>query len=227
MPPEGTIDNPPAAGNDAFPVTVTTTYGETTLYEKPERIVALGMSNLDILTSLGVTPVAFADDGYTVNGGSPDFSNAPWVDSKVSADLWDVGLADGEVNAEAIAAYDPDLLIVGTRDAEDGNMYETLFRNRAGYTSVPRHPNGRRTQPRSVSSRENPPKPKSRSQLSRKRTKMRRAACQAFREDVQHRRPGRWRDLDRGAVDAPLRSRTCPRRQSAGGRHPKHVHGEC
>lgn len=124
--PEGTIDNSPAAGNDAFPVTVTTTYGETTLYEKPERIVALGMSNLDILTSLGVTPVAFADDGYTVNGGSPDFSNAPWVDGKVSADLWDVGLADGEVNAEAIAAYDPDLLIVGTRDAEDGNMYETL-----------------------------------------------------------------------------------------------------
>lgn len=118
-------DNP-ASG---YPVTVSTAYGDITLDKKPERIVVLGVSYVDILTSLGETPVAFDDDGYTRNGAAPDISNVPWLDGKVSSDRWDVDLSpDGEdmVSLEAIAAHDPDLVILSKFDLRDESAYESL-----------------------------------------------------------------------------------------------------
>ncbi|MDO5730562.1 hypothetical protein [Corynebacterium sphenisci] len=41
----------------AFPVTIEHAFGETTIEEAPQRVVALGHSDVDPLLALGVTPV--------------------------------------------------------------------------------------------------------------------------------------------------------------------------
>lgn len=55
----------PAA--DAFPVTVTHRFGDTTISAEPKRIVALGQTDCDPLIALGITPIAigsFAESWY-------------------------------------------------------------------------------------------------------------------------------------------------------------------
>ncbi|MGO2683790.1 MAG: ABC transporter substrate-binding protein [Microbacterium sp.] len=114
---------PAAASGDAFPVTVETAYGDITLDEKPERIVALSVDFVDDLTSLGETPVAFSSDGFTARGADPDISLIPWMTDKVSIDLWDIDASSD--NLEAIAAYDPDL-VIAWENSIDENIYKRL-----------------------------------------------------------------------------------------------------
>ena len=45
------------ADEGAFPVTIEHAYGETTVEQEPERVVALGWSDPDVVLSLGVVPV--------------------------------------------------------------------------------------------------------------------------------------------------------------------------
>src|SRR5690606_20608019 len=58
---EATSDTGSDAPSDAFPVTIEHKYGETTIEEEPERVVAVGFTDQDTLLALGVVPVGIRD----------------------------------------------------------------------------------------------------------------------------------------------------------------------
>ena len=65
---------------DAFPVTIEHVYGETTIEEEPERVVALGWSDPDTVLSLGVVPVGASNNSW---GGTEDGSTV-WFDEALA-----------------------------------------------------------------------------------------------------------------------------------------------
>ncbi|MFT4213692.1 MAG: ABC transporter substrate-binding protein [Microbacterium sp.] len=96
---------PEAEETTTYPLTLETSYGETVLDERPERIAVIGgLGDQESVLALGITPVVGSDDvAY------------PWVS--------DTGLADIETfvnpwadsfDFEALAAADPDLIVAST-----------------------------------------------------------------------------------------------------------------
>src|SRR3954462_2413826 len=69
------------ADGDAFPVSIEHTFGETTIEERPERIVVLGWSAQDTVYALGLTPVGMPS--YPYGGG--DDGVLPWNDQYFDA----------------------------------------------------------------------------------------------------------------------------------------------
>lgn len=99
-------DDAPAEADDAaFPVTIEHKYGETTIEERPERVVTVGYIEQDAVLALGVVPVGIRD-WY---GDQP---NAVWPWAREA-------LGDGEpqvldasgINLEAVAALEPDVIL--------------------------------------------------------------------------------------------------------------------
>lgn len=106
-----------AAESASWPVTVDHTLGSSTIEEKPERIVVLHEAGIDPVLSLGLEPVAM----FEIQGGE---ENMPWLEGKID---WpeDAALtADRTANPEAIASYDPDLVIVGDVYVDDAKYRE-------------------------------------------------------------------------------------------------------
>jgi iron complex transport system substrate-binding protein len=64
----------------AFPVTIEHAYGETTIEEEPERVVALGWSDPDVVLSLGVVPVGASNNSW---GGTEEGSTI-WFDEALA-----------------------------------------------------------------------------------------------------------------------------------------------
>lgn len=64
----------------AFPVTIEHAYGETTIEEEPERVVALGWSDPDVVLSLGVVPVGASNNSW---GGTKEGSTV-WFDEALA-----------------------------------------------------------------------------------------------------------------------------------------------
>jgi iron complex transport system substrate-binding protein len=62
-----------ASDADAFPVTLTHRHGESTITGRPERVVAVGFNDADVVLSLGVVPV-----GERALLGGLDASDRPW-----------------------------------------------------------------------------------------------------------------------------------------------------
>jgi iron complex transport system substrate-binding protein len=87
---------------DAFPVTVDTPTGEVTIEERPERIVSLSPSATEILFAIGAGDQVVAADEFSTY---PE--TAPATD-----------LSGFDPNVEAIAAYEPDLVVIAT-DSND------------------------------------------------------------------------------------------------------------
>lgn len=108
-------DEPVASG---FPVTVEHRFGETTIEEAPRRVVTVGFTDHDPVLALGVVPVGLTD-WY---GDQPD-GVWPWAHDALG-DATPTRLA-GELNVEAVAALDPDL-IIGIYLAMDDATYELL-----------------------------------------------------------------------------------------------------
>ena len=118
-------DDDPAAGSaasgtspaeDAFPVTLDTEFGTTTVEEAPERVVVLGLTDADAVLALGVTPVA-------VQQWLPQFAEygvGPWaedliaeaVDGGETEVLPNTGVVDYDV--EEVAALRPDLVVASS-----------------------------------------------------------------------------------------------------------------
>lgn len=104
--PASTDDSAPAG---AFPVTLSTMYGETTIESPPERIATYGWGATDAALALGVVPVAITEDTF----GAPETGIAPWVQEALD----DLGgetpvlLDSVELSVEALLATDPDVLI--------------------------------------------------------------------------------------------------------------------
>ncbi len=118
-----------------YPVTVETVYGEITLDEKPDRIVALADSFVDNLISLGEEPVAFMVSNRA--GYDDPFEGFPWFDGQVDETALDTGLTEGYVPVlEAIAAYEPDLILgYGAAWSIDEEMYEQISLIAPTYTN--------------------------------------------------------------------------------------------
>jgi len=109
-------ESSPAAEEQAFPVTVTGDNGELTLDEQPEAIVSLSASATEMLFAMGAGPQVEAVDSTS---NHPE--DAPVTD-----------LSAFTPNAEAIAAYQPDLVVLsddlnGIVDALDALAVPTLL----------------------------------------------------------------------------------------------------
>jgi iron complex transport system substrate-binding protein len=93
-------------GADTFPVTIEHKFGGTTITEAPERVVAIGFTEQDLLLAVGITPVA-------VRYWYGDETNAifPWAQDRVEGDNPIVlNMTYGNLNYEAILALEPDLI---------------------------------------------------------------------------------------------------------------------
>lgn len=106
----------------AFPVSIEHVHGTTVIEERPERVVTVGLVEQDALLALGIVPVA-----TTEWFGEHPGSVWPWAQDELEALGGEVpiGLGSGELNAEAVAAADPDLIVAlyGDLSASD---YEIL-----------------------------------------------------------------------------------------------------
>lgn len=116
-----------AGGEGGFPVTVQNAYGETTLEQKPSRVVAIGGSYTDQLISLGVQPVAYVG---SPRAGEEFLDGYPWfTDTDLDPAGHDLALlAEGYTpSLEAIAALEPDLIVGDAAEwAIDEAMYEEI-----------------------------------------------------------------------------------------------------
>jgi iron complex transport system substrate-binding protein len=106
------------SSSDAFPVTVSTAFGDVTIEEEPTRVVALGWSDAETALALGVQPVGASD--WLGFGGE---GVGPWAEG-----LYDEApelIETLEPSFEAIAALEPDL-ILDTRSDATAERYELL-----------------------------------------------------------------------------------------------------
>lgn len=102
-----------------FPQTVSTAFGDITIDEAPQRVVALGWSDAETALALGVQPVGASD--WIEAGG--DEGVGPWA-----AGLYDEApelIETLEPSYEAIAALEPDL-ILDVKSSGDPDRYERL-----------------------------------------------------------------------------------------------------
>lgn len=99
----------------AFPATVAGVYGDVTIKERPQRVVALTAQSAEILIALGVKPIAV--------GATEDIAvTRPWLIDKVK-NVYDTKLVENrEINLEKVASYRPDL-IVGFSSLFKGDVY--------------------------------------------------------------------------------------------------------
>jgi iron complex transport system substrate-binding protein len=111
---------PTESTTSAFPVTIEHKYGSTTINEKPERIVLVGLTEQDALLALGVVPVA-TREWYGERPGAI----FEWAQDKLGDAPKPEVLPSVELNFEQIAALQPDV-IVGLYSGTTAEEYETL-----------------------------------------------------------------------------------------------------
>ena len=97
-------------GAAAFPVTVTGTNGDVTIDSRPERILSLSPTATEDLFAIGAGDQVIAVD---------DQSNYP-------AEVPTTDLSGFEPNVEAIAGYEPDLVVFATEPGDLGSSLEGL-----------------------------------------------------------------------------------------------------
>src|SRR5215218_1547054 len=107
-----------SGSSGAFPVTVSTAFGDVTIEEEPTRVVALGWSDAETALALGVQPVG-ASDWLAVGGNGL----GEWVEEGYDEDPEMIETL--EPSFEAIAALEPDL-ILDTRSSGTQERYDLL-----------------------------------------------------------------------------------------------------
>ncbi|GAA3656196.1 iron-siderophore ABC transporter substrate-binding protein [Microbacterium marinilacus] len=115
---EPAADSSAGSADSGYPVTIPTNFGDVTIDEKPERVVALGWGDAELALAFDVQPVGAAD--WLAFGGE---GVGPW-----SEGLYDEApeiLGTLELSYEAVAALEPDL-ILDVRGAGDAERYERL-----------------------------------------------------------------------------------------------------
>ncbi|MFP4148040.1 MAG: ABC transporter substrate-binding protein [Nitriliruptoraceae bacterium] len=119
-------EDPPGAEEEgdeqaaAYPVTIEHRHGETTIEERPERVVTVGLTDHDPVLALGVVPVG-TNDWYGDHPGGV----WPWAADLLDGEVPTVVGRSIELDLEAIAALDPDV-IIGLYAGLDEQVYETL-----------------------------------------------------------------------------------------------------
>lgn len=95
---------------DAFPVTLTHAYGETTITQAPQRIVTIGWMAQDAVLALGQVPVAIPEQKW----GGDAAGVLPWVRASIDAlggPEPKIINFDTDVPYEALLAVEPDLIL--------------------------------------------------------------------------------------------------------------------
>ncbi|WP_028646885.1 ABC transporter substrate-binding protein [Nocardiopsis sp. CNT312] len=100
----------PGVGDGTFPVTLTDALGEVTLDRAPERIVSLSPSHTEMLFAIGAGDLVEAADEY-----SDHPAEVPTTD-----------LSGFTPNVEAIAGYDPDLVVLADSAADTAPQLEAV-----------------------------------------------------------------------------------------------------
>jgi cobalamin transport system substrate-binding protein len=93
-----------------FPVTISTESGDVTIDERPERIISLSPTSTEMLFEIGA-----ADQVVAVDDQSNYPAEAPVTD-----------LSGFEPNVEAIASFEPDLVVYSTETGDLGASLQTL-----------------------------------------------------------------------------------------------------
>ena len=115
----------PARAGDGFPVTIEHKFGETTIPDAPERVVAVGFNDQDFALALGVTPV-----GVRQFQAGIDITGRPWAQDELGGAKPQIVGAE-ELELEKIAALRPDLILgvySGLTDKEYGTQGEPRAR---------------------------------------------------------------------------------------------------
>lgn len=115
--PGGSASRAPAT-DGAFPVVVETTFGDVTVEEQPQRVVALGWGDAETALALGVQPVGASD--WLGFGGE---GVGPWAEGRY--DQAPQLIETLEPSFEAIAALEPDL-ILDVKGSGDQARYDRL-----------------------------------------------------------------------------------------------------
>lgn len=105
--------------SDAFPVTITHKFGETTIEKEPKRVVVVGYTEQDAVLALGVKPVAVREfmGGY-------DYNARPWAQQFTKGEKLPTVGAE-EIDFEKVAAQRPDV-IIAINTGMDKSAYDTL-----------------------------------------------------------------------------------------------------
>jgi len=116
--PAGTGAEETAAAS-TFPVTITHRLGEVTIEEQPERVIALGINDMDTTVGLGITPVGIARVGYSEDG------IPPWLAGQIDPAKTELLQVSGGPNIEQIASLRPDVILANPLPSID-DYYEGL-----------------------------------------------------------------------------------------------------
>lgn len=114
--PSGTESSDTAA--DAFPVTVSTAFGDVEIPEEPTRVVALGWGDAETALALGVQPVGASD--WLAFGGD---GVGPWLADAYTESPEIIGTL--EPSYEQIAVLEPDV-ILDVKSSGDQERYDRL-----------------------------------------------------------------------------------------------------
>lgn len=119
-----------STGGGTFPVTIDTAYGEVTVEEDPGRIVVLTSTYLELLPYLDEKPVASPEDDESIE------SYSPWLIG-VDRGEDDAGLRDADwaPSPEAIAAWEPDLILTDIWNVDE-QLYEQLSEIAPTYVGI-------------------------------------------------------------------------------------------
>lgn len=104
-----TNTNDASGGTAAFPVTLDTVMGEVTIESEPQRIVTLGSHEHEFLYALGVAPVAVPVSWQGYDNGTGPWADADRIAAGAEPEVFEPGAT--AYDAEAIAAFEPDLIV--------------------------------------------------------------------------------------------------------------------
>lgn len=115
---EGSEDGDRAEQQEGYPVTIEHAVGETTIEQRPERIVTLNQQWTDALLALGEQPVA-----YVLDEANLETEPYPWQEGLLEDA--EAITTNGTIPYEEIASYEPDLILANFL-VTDESEYETL-----------------------------------------------------------------------------------------------------
>lgn len=102
-----------------FPVTINHSLGQTTIPDRPARVVTVGYNDSDFVLALGVVPV-----GVRQSIGAFDSATRPWAQQALGGQQPEV-VGSNELDIERIAALAPDV-IIGLYSYMDQATYDRL-----------------------------------------------------------------------------------------------------
>lgn len=121
---------PESGADSAFPVSIDTAYGEITVPAKPERIVVLSTTYLELLPYLDEAPLASPDDDEYIA------TYSPWLVGTDRGEI-DASLIDSDylISPEAVAAWEPDLILTDIWNADEA-LYDQLSQIAPTYVGI-------------------------------------------------------------------------------------------